>query len=806
MVGNSIRVVKLSEQEGKDFLRGIISTGNCIPLIGAGFTAGERAFAGVVPSGAQFMKTMREAINNSPVKFKPPSSSLEKYGFQQLADEYFRASIVDLNDIKTDLRNRFTNVKISSEAKKSFLHWGWDYIYTLNIDDAIEKELKAIKVLPFSEFSQHQSSQFVYKLHGDAGDAVAAKDAVSMKLIFGNADYIKSLIKNRSLISTLINDLTEKHLLFVGCSLTDEVDILYALANLDESALNSSNRRVYVTSVDVSEDYESMRKMERYGITDLLIVDYADFYSFVGDIDSLPALKKSVLEPYFYAGNLPRVAEVDKDFLKYLLQIDWSLGRNPTQYTVDRCSTADVVDIIREPVVVIWGRRFSGKTAFLYEILEKFRDRRRYFIPSSVASADNILNALMKAKDSLIAVDAGVLTYRQMQLLVDKADRIMENNSTIILATSRGWLSALGALVVDSSFEVIEKMNYVETAGINQKLEKFGLSKNWKASDQHLQNIFSLSESPVVAKMFNEQSRLQVNINRLHEQWSNSSVGKLEFCTLFYLSTRQRIFSRYFGELANYYDLKHLAVNHFSDFAKRWEPFIEFEDADSNSRRTERSVKVVVANSSAWIHHAIRVISDKLGVEQTADLIVDTYKVMEGIEDKAFELLLFDNLNAIFSDSFSDMRAAVILAIYEKLSTNLGGSPDYWLQRAKAFYYISSKVSELSVAVEYCEKSIVKKGGKTSINAKLTKANLLGKICKVKKSPEDEDIIEAIDAYIEAIDSRSDNPIYIDELLRKSKNGKSYMMRVCEMAHRRPSLLEHKINVNTIKSYVTGKF
>lgn len=327
---DSIRVLRLSETPGKDFLRGLLLTGRCVPFIGAGFTAGEPAFKGIVPGGTAFMEIMRDAINASPTADKPDASSLDRYSFQELADEYFRESIVPPEQIKTTLRDRFTNVSITSEAKKDFIRWDWEYIYTLNIDDAIERELNAIKVLPFNDFAQHKTTQFVYKLHGDAADAVTAENPAAMNLVFGSADYVASLIKNRALISTLTNDLAERHLLFVGCSLTDELDILFALAKFKSTTghLPSTNR-VYVTANEPT-DYESKKKLRRYGITDVLVVDYPDFYAFVASVDSPLSAVKSPLDHYAY-GNKKHTRRSSKAFLQFLLQTSWNTHEDPTE-------------------------------------------------------------------------------------------------------------------------------------------------------------------------------------------------------------------------------------------------------------------------------------------------------------------------------------------------------------------------------------------------------------------------------------------------------------------------------------------
>lgn len=803
---DQLRVIRLSEPSGKDFLRALLQTGRCIPFVGAGFTAGEAAAGGLVPSGSEFMSIMRSAINASPTAEKPTADSLERYSFQQLADEYFREPIVHSDQIKATLRDRFTKVAISSEAKRAFIRWDWEYIYTLNIDDAIESELGAIKVLPFTEFAQHKTTQFVYKLHGDAADAVTAAAPTAMKLVFGSADYVASLITNRALISTLANDLAERHLLFIGCSLTDELDILFALAHSNETALGaaSSTNRVYVTATEPA-DYESRKKLRRYGVTDVLVVDYSDFYSFVASIDSPAAAIKSPIDPYSYPGR-PPTSHSPREFLQYLLQVNWSAQDDPASLIVERDDLVKIGPLLDQPIVVLWGRRFSGRTSLLFATLSRYTNRKRYFVPSSAAASDIVFNAILRTKDSLIAVDAGAMSYQQLQLLVRKIEQISENRTTVILASSRAWLSALGPLLADTALEVRDRMSPKEGRLINAKLEPFGLSKDWRTSAQHLDNIFSLSESPVITKLLQHRSRLLENIDRLHQQWSSSAVGKLEFSALFYLGTRQRIYSRYFRELATAYGLSHMAVNHFFDFAKRWEPFVELDDADPSSRRAERSMQVMVANANAWVHYSVRKLALRLGATETAIQIVRTFETMNRVEDKAFELLLFDNLNAIFTEGLSDLRASVIREVYERLAAVLARDPDYWLQRAKSLYYLSNDVDDLQVGVEYCEKSIVKRGARTSTNAKLTKANLLGKVCKVKKDVDDSDFLAAIKAYVEAIESRAENPLYIDELLRKSQSGKSYMSLVCRLASKRATLLPHKREIDLVQAYVAGRF
>lgn len=793
---------QFSESETKEFLRSLLNTGQCIPFIGTGFTGGERAFDRLVPNGLQFMEIMRNSINDALTTEKPSSESLKNYSFQDLSDEYFREPIVEEITVKNTLKSCFTRVRIESESKKSFLRWDWPYIYTLNIDDAIENEVGYIKVLPYQEPVDVEGTKFVYKLHGDAADAIATADRTAMKLIFGTSQYIESLRSNKSFLSALSNDYAERHLLFVGCSLTDELDLLYALSDqrLMAQAQDLKTKRLYITS-KAPETYEEKKKLKRYGITDVIIVDYSEFYSFVGATEVEQTKKNTALAPFEYeASKFP--VHHSSDFLKYLLQLGWPPGGNSTDLAVDRKKIIEKVNKnFDQPLIFLWGRRFSGRTTLLNYILNSHRERRRFFVPSALANSDGILNAILKSKDSIVAVDSGVLSIPQLDLLAKKALDIRANNCKVIIASSRGALASLGINIIENAVEVPDKMAADETIQINRKLDPFGISKNWATNVQHLENIFRISESPVVASKIKDQSKLYENINRLHDGWNGSAIGKLEFAALFYLGSRQRLYSRSFRQLAVAMDIEHAATNHFFDFSKKWEPFVEVERSDKESGRVEHSFDVIVANSSAWIHYSIRKLAFKLGAEETSSQIVKIYRAIRQTDKKAFDLLMFDNLNAIFTEEIADLRPLVIKKIYSSLSNDLSSDPDYWLQHAKGLYYVSSNVSELRLAVEYCEKSIIKKSDRTKINAKLTKANLLGKICKIQNHVNDDDLISAIKAYSEAINTRISNPVYINELLEKSSNGKGYMAYVCKIARSRKSMFQYKADIDMLARY-----
>jgi hypothetical protein len=69
----------------------------------------------------------------------------------------------------------------------------------------------------------------VCKIHGDAKYEVVHD--VRQSIIFSTDSYVQSLTSNQSMLASLRTDLVEQNTIFVGCSLDDEIDLLYSLAN-----------------------------------------------------------------------------------------------------------------------------------------------------------------------------------------------------------------------------------------------------------------------------------------------------------------------------------------------------------------------------------------------------------------------------------------------------------------------------------------------------------------------------------------------------------------------------------------------
>ena len=111
-----------------------------IPIIGSGFTLNSEAKNGKVPSGKDYQEHMIDSLCNKFEELKDSKEKMYNEPFSQIAELYIKQ--IDDIDKRNYFVSNFTDVKIREKNKIDFLKIEWPYIYTLNIDDAIEKNSK----------------------------------------------------------------------------------------------------------------------------------------------------------------------------------------------------------------------------------------------------------------------------------------------------------------------------------------------------------------------------------------------------------------------------------------------------------------------------------------------------------------------------------------------------------------------------------------------------------------------------------------------------------------------------------------
>ena len=246
-----MRTVSLSEVQEE--LQSHILRKELFPIIGSGFTRGAQTSSGeTVPSGSDMTNYMEQYLKDNGY------SNLPRHEFSHVA-RYFQR-VASQEDFWRYFQNNFLGVKLPS-IKKDFLNCDWRFIYTLNLDDAIENNSSyTTKVTPgyTPRWDALNNSKCVIKLHGDAQELVNYIDSPHVLAL---SEYVISIERNKPLLDKLAEDLNYSNTIFIGCSLTDELDLLSVSQQL-KVKINSKKNRYFVTDtfkISVCTKFESIK-------------------------------------------------------------------------------------------------------------------------------------------------------------------------------------------------------------------------------------------------------------------------------------------------------------------------------------------------------------------------------------------------------------------------------------------------------------------------------------------------------------------------------------------------------------------
>lgn len=278
------------------------------------------------------------------------------------------------------------------------------------------------------------------------------------------------------------------------------------------------------------------------------------------------------------------------------------------------------------------------------------------------------------------------------------------------------------------------------------------------------------------------------------------------------MATRQRIFSIHYRAIIKASGYTSTCDDNIDSFIKIWEPFIEKIDTNLVSGKANHSQSELVSNSQAWIYFALRLISSKIGYEETANKIVYTISALKNIDDQYHELIIFDTLNSVFpsNSSFNVLSARNLISnIYEKLAPLLSSEPDYWLQRAKSIYHNheSNSMTDVLVAIDYAKKALKESDKRVTINARLTKANLYGLLCKLDNFNTESYIFDAIDTYSEAFADYQINSLYLDGVIERNQTD-GYLKKLItnvDVMEKTPKFLNYKNKISQLSGLLNSR-
>lgn len=668
-----------------------------IPVIGAGFTKNCASRSGKVPSGDDYLKYMIDQIVID-TKGAMSEDELKKESFSSVSSVYHK--VVSEDKQYSYLNCSFTKVKLDS-IKKEFLEVDWPYIYTLNIDDAIENNSEYGTVLYANREIRNtvfEQNKCVIKLHGDIADILAYQD--SNCEIFDQRQYVVSIKKNAALLNKLTHDYEFLNLIYIGCGLSDEIDLLFST-----SVARDNNNARYFCTTTVPSALEQV-KLESYGITHCIVFKtFDEIYNQIKvAYDKALGIAPDELENFstytFY--ELEEGFDINKPYLfqgKSILD-NTRVATFPYFFVSREVTDIVVNNINSKGTQIVVGRGCSGKTYLAYDVIKRVRDRVVYLFRSRDQINSDTLRILLDKDHCLVICDSKVLSIKQIEVILktnkERCERkntflILESKSNRDLSSILDYMRINGELVKSEipQLELENKFTKKKTDEINKLLVTSSLG------------VFY--EGKTIADNIIESSNILIQNNKFSRIVPCLSSVR-QVASLIVLATKGKVYA---ADAVNL-DL----IEEFEKQCKKANPLIEKESTwEFEISASNNSQMKYVVNAEYWLFDQLdKLANDKSGRKKIVEayqyivekLIEENGKpdLLKGEKYTAYkDYILFDNIFQIFSSQDTKL----IREIFESLNQMLSTDPNYLHQRAKCYIRSAYKANDLKEKEKWLE-------------------------------------------------------------------------------------------------------
>ncbi len=762
-----METILLGVQEVDALLSTMFERRNLVLVCGSGFTRGAKSKSGKVPSTDELKKLMLDKLEEN---LGRKANELYGKSFSEVAEHFLNPDFIPTSVVKRILEERFTGV-VLSDSRRKFLRCPWPYIYTLNIDDAIESNSGyRTRVLPNRNLSQDIRSKVpcVFKIHGDATEELIYDEP--SEIIFSTDQYVRSLSTNKSMLNAVKTDFVENNIIFVGCSLDNELDLLYALAEY-HGEFPSGRRSIFVT--EEKPGIFQLAKLKRHGVNTILLVsDYEDFYRKIALLGNVSALDKDeVVASLLRPSSIPTIGEDRRINLGYLLQEPRITEgeKLPYFYTARDIERQLMKAADENTITLLRGRRFSGKTLLLLHIAQSSISKNVYYFSSRAIITQETVSALLGIKNGLILFDTNVLSPAVAYSLGKGIDELGRNGTSMIVAVNRTEPDISGVFsrfVVESAdFDLDSRFSTKELADLNSKLNRLGILK-FESNRSILDNTFRL----------------------IKEYGSNGSTlisGREATDDEIELLLVVAVADKAHSSLATALGIR---ADQFFELCDRFAPVIDRADTSRSEFRDTGSRYKIVANSKVGLAYQIAYAVNARGYNWLAsrlEALVGKLLSMPQFRHVANSMFMFDSINYLLTQA-SDGRERigfrpVVRQVYEGLQSLLSDSPDYWLQRAKATLNVDDDEDSLIAGIEFALKAYSEaERPRTIDNAEFSIALLYGKLCAITKHENSRYVASAVEWFARALRNYHRNPDYVQRVVDETRERRSWFSLLCD--------------------------
>ena len=680
-----------------------------IPVIGSGFTQGCKSNKGQVPSVTTLKEYMISQICNSIPIEDGELEELSSSDFPLISNLY--QDNIPAPDQKKYISDNFTDVQID-ENKSNFLSVNWPYLYTLNIDDGIENNSNYKKVVyanrPIEE-GIFNDFKCTIKLHGDATDMITYKNSDCQ--VFSQTQYGLSLTKNARLLNKLKHDIEYLNTIFIGCSLSNEIDLLATVNGISTTEIKTN--KYFCTTVKPTE--LKKKKYEQYGITNVIVFDsYDDIYVklFEAGVEAAK-INYDELQEYKNATikKLTSAFEENKPYLFFGKSLI-SKERNIIQphFFISRTITHDIIeDLAFYPIQLIIGSSCSGKTYILMDIALRIRNRAIYLFETKDRISDiSFLKMIDKKKDCIILADDKSLSYNQLEYIFTHVNILKNNNINIILTSNKNNREIKGLIemldqsgVWDSSnikeYFIENRLTETETGNINPLLADINVG------------IFN-KDTTIVDNIITTSDKLREN-NRFNRIMPRFTSVK-DIAALIALATERKIYSKRASDL----DVSPELDNQLRSSV----PLVDRESTWQYEKSPDDNSPIkYVVNAEYWLCQQLSTYANKTENHKTIveayQYIINKILIQEG-NPNLFDrnnnasyksYIKFDVINNIFAAKRIDGNTGLelIRKIYKGLNDILSSDPNFEHQRSKCYIKSALYTNDYETKKEYLKQA-----------------------------------------------------------------------------------------------------
>ena len=684
----------LTQSEGIKILLNFLLMENIIPVFGAGFSGNMPCRSGVVPMGAECTKRINDILKEYS---SLSEESIDNQEFPKATKRFWKE--IEKNNIPENIyvgffRDNFTDVKLDN-IRTDVLRLPWKNVYTINIDDGIENTGLYTTILPYKNVREDSSRKDrVFKLHGDAKHEVEYKNKEN--IIFNEKQYKLSMDseENQTIRNNILTAYRDFNIIYIGCSLEHEPDLelYYATAKKDKG----KTRIFYLTKNEISDEKEE--DLEEYGVTDIIkVCDYDSFY--IDLVYEYNNIDKNDLD-YPYVNPIVKIQDEDRDY-KNIYGINSFSEKNNrfirSDILIDRSVYKDIEDAFkRNRVVVLYGRRFSGRTSLISQICDHEKTREIFYFPSTTAFDFEIVKDIISKKQQLLLLFDSNSMQPDVYTGMRELSGIINQNDHHILIIEPLEDTYLTESIDCEVLGLKPRLDSIELQRLNENLDKYGLIRR-NIQDTNLDYLTRLK---------NEQK-----IDFPKEFKIPDGLSKVEKQLLILLAAQDKVYSRDLYMIGVNESVLKSIIAHTGKLCEK----VKTKKGESKAQ----SVFKVVHNSRAMVIYLLKNYTDKIDDEVAGnikELVQKFYQSKDRMQKQiAISIMQFDTLNEIYGGNRG--AGKLIERVYEELQSVLNKDPHYWLQRSKSVYRMNpGNADKLKEAYQYCVKA---SDDKERMNSKL---------------------------------------------------------------------------------------